>query len=114
MDSNDPALLGAKELAGLMSGATIMTRTFYGDPCTIELHENGRMSGRSGHTAEESDTGTWWLEDDVWCRQWKQWGYGDISKLRVSLNGNQISWWRPGGRLVDSGILHRKNSSLDS
>ena len=74
------------------------------------------MTGRSGHADEDCDIGKWWLEADVWCRQWKQWGYGDISKLRVSLDGNHVRWWRPrtGGRLVDSGILHRRNSGLDS
>jgi GntR family transcriptional regulator/MocR family aminotransferase len=109
-----PDLLDAEKLLEVMSGATIMTRTFYGDPCTIELHENGQMTGRSGHADEDCDSGKWWLEDGVWCRQWKHWGYGDVSKLQVTLSGEHIRWWRPGGRLVDSGILHRKNSSLDS
>lgn len=110
MDPRDPQLLNAEKLLETMRGATIMTRTFYSDPCTIELHENGEMHGRSGHADEERDTGKWWLEGDVWCRQWKTWGYGDISKLQVTLNGDHIRWWRPGGRLVDSGILHRKKS----
>jgi GntR family transcriptional regulator/MocR family aminotransferase len=110
MEPQDPQLLNAKQLQTAMSGATIMTRTFYGGPCTIDLHENGSMSGVSGHADEETDTGKWWLEGDVWCRQWQEWGYGDISKLQVTLNGNHIRWWRPGGRLVDSGILHRKKS----
>jgi len=108
MDPHDPQLLDAGELLENMRGATITTRTFYGAPCTIELHENGSMSGRSGHADEDCDTGKWWLEDDVWCRQWKHWGYGDISKLQVTLNGERIRWWRPGGRLVDAGILLRK------
>ena len=110
MDPNDPTLLDSQGLSAVMSGATIMTRTFYGGPCTIELSEDGRMSGRAGHEDEETDTGKWWLEDDVWCRQWKNWGYGDISKLRVSLKDDLIQWWRPGGRLIDTGVLQRKKS----
>jgi len=110
LDPEDPTLLGAKQLRDAMSGAIITTRTFYSDPCTIELHEDGSMSGRAGHSDEDCDTGKWWLEDDVWCRQWNQWGYGDISRLQVSLDGDHIRWWRPGGRLVDSGILHGKKS----
>ena len=108
LDPNDPTLLDAHQLGEIMAGATIMTGTFYGAPCTIKLHEDGTMSGRSGHANEDCDTGKWWLEGDTWCRQWKTWGYGDISRLRVSLIGEQIRWWRPAGRLVDSGILHRK------
>lgn len=110
MNPDDPNLLDATTLRETMSGATILTRTFYGVPCTINLHEDGSMSGRSGHADEDCDTGQWWLEDDVWCRQWKVWGYGDISKLRVSLDEDHLRWWRPGGRLVDSGILQRTKS----
>ena len=108
MDPNDSSMLGAEALREAMSGATIMTRTFYGDPCTIDLHDDGTMSGQSGHANEDCDVGKWWLENDVWCRQWKHWGYGEISKLRVSLDGDHVRWWRPGGRLIDSGILQRE------
>ena len=66
------------------------------------------MGGRSGYADEDCDTGKWWLEGDVWCRQWKQWGYGEISRLQVTLKGDHIRWWRPGGRLVDEGILRRQ------
>jgi len=110
LDPHDPALLNADQLAETMSGATILTRTFYSDPCTIVLHENGKMSGRSGHANEDCDSGKWWLEGDVWCRQWQHWGYGDVSKLQVTVKGDQLRWWRPGGRLVDVGVLHRKQS----
>jgi GntR family transcriptional regulator/MocR family aminotransferase len=110
LDPNDPALLNEQELQEIMAGATIVTHTFYSVPCTIELSEDGSMSGRSGYADEDCDTGNWWLEEDVWCRQWTQWGYGEISRLQVTLDDNHIRWWRPGGRLVDEGILRRKNS----
>lgn len=106
LDPNDPDLLTADTLNAVMNHATITTRTFYGAPCTIELHPDGSMTGRSGHNDEDCDSGRWWLEGDNWCRQWKNWGYGDISRLQVSLHGNHIRWWRPAGRLVDSGILN--------
>jgi GntR family transcriptional regulator/MocR family aminotransferase len=114
LDPNDPGLLDADDVGPVMSGATILTRTFYGAPCTIELHEDGSMTGRSGHTDEDRDSGRWWLEGNTWCRQWQQWGYGDVSKLQVSVEGDHIRWWRPAGRLVDEGILHRQKSPLDS
>ncbi len=105
VDPDDPNLLSADALVKVMSNATIATRTFYGAPCTIELRADGSMSGRSGHHDEDCDSGIWWLEGDIWCRQWQNWGYGDVSRLQVSLHGDHIRWWRPGGRLVDSGIL---------
>jgi GntR family transcriptional regulator/MocR family aminotransferase len=107
IDPSDPTLLNAEQLRHLMNGAIIVTHTFYSVPCTIELSKDGSMRGRSGYADEDCDTGKWWLEGDIWCRQWKQWGYGEISKLQVTLSGNHIRWWRPGGRLVDEGILHQ-------
>jgi len=110
LDPSDPTLLNESELREVMAGATIVTHTFYSVPCTIELSEDGSMSGRSGYADEDCDTGKWWLEGDVWCRQWQQWGYGEISRLQVTLNSDHIRWWRPRGRLVDEGVLRRNNS----
>jgi GntR family transcriptional regulator/MocR family aminotransferase len=114
LDPHDPNLLDAGKLHAVMSGATITTHTFFGDPCTIELHQDGSMSGRSGHADEDCDSGRWWLEGDVWCRQWKDWGYGEISRLQVTLDASRIRWWRPAGCLVDEGILHTTKTALDS
>ncbi len=99
-------IMSGDQLADLLPDATIYYKTFYGDPCTIELHKDGSMTGRAGHANEDCDKGRWWLEDDLYCRQWENWGYGEVSKLLVTINGNRINWWRPGNLLlVDSGIL---------
>lgn len=104
---------GASSLRGAalrkaMRGATLLCRTVYGDPCTIELLADGSMSGRAGSDGEDVDTGRWWVEGDLWCRQWTHWAYGEVSRLRVRLTGDRIEWFRPeGGALVDAGVLAR-------
>lgn len=91
-----------------MRGATLLCRTVYGDPCTIELAPDGAMSGRAGADGEDIDTGRWWVEGDLWCRQWTSWAYGEVSRLRVRITGDRIEWFRPeGGSLVDAGVLAR-------
>ncbi len=101
--ANDhPHRLDGTSMARLLPGAVIQYRTFYGDPCTIELHADGRMSGRAGYADEDRDEGRWWLEGDLYCRQWSRWGYGETSRLEVTLEDRQIRWWRPGGHLVDA------------
>ncbi|KAA9133226.1 PLP-dependent aminotransferase family protein [Marinihelvus fidelis] len=97
-----PNRVSGEQLARWLPGAVIHYRTFYGDPCTIDLHANGRMSGRAGHADEDLDEGQWWLEGDLYCRRWSRWGYGETSRLEVTLEGRQIRWWRPGGHLVDA------------
>lgn len=102
--------LKGKALTKAMRGATLLCRTVYGDPCTIELHPDGAMSGRAGVEGEDIDTGRWWVEGDLWCRQWTTWAYGEVSRMRVRLTGDRIEWFRPeGGALVDAGVLARSD-----
>ncbi|HVP85967.1 MAG TPA: PLP-dependent aminotransferase family protein [Rhizomicrobium sp.] len=91
-----------------LAGATFLYKTVYGDPCTIELREDGRMVGRSGYANEDRDTGRWWIEGDMWCRQWKAWAYGEVSRLYTRIDGDLIQWFRAegplAGRLIDSAV----------
>ncbi len=88
-----------------VAGATLLYKTVYGDPCTIELQENGTMTGRAGYANEDRDTGRWWIEDDRWCRQWTSWAYGEVSRFFVQVKRDQILWLNEAGRLVDSAVL---------
>jgi len=114
LNPGNPGLLAGKDLQITMQGATILYKTFYGDPCTIELLENGEMIGRSGHANEDCDRGKWWIEGDLYYRQWNHWAYREKTAFQVTLDGNHIQWWRPGGRLVDSAIIHTAESKLAS
>jgi len=114
LQAGNPNLLRGEDLQKTLPGATILYKTFYGDPCTIELLENGDMVGRSGHANEDCDQGKWWIEGDLYCRQWNNWAYKEKTAFQVTLDENHIQWWRPGGRLVDSAIIHTARSKLVS
>jgi GntR family transcriptional regulator/MocR family aminotransferase len=114
LDPDDPGLLDGAELKRILSGATLLYKTFYRDPCTIQLKADGRMVGRAGHADEDCDHGRWWVEGDLYCRQWKNWSYGEPGHYQVTLHGDVIRWWRPGGRLVDSAVIQKKDGQLDS
>ncbi|MEO1311251.1 MAG: PLP-dependent aminotransferase family protein [Pseudomonadota bacterium] len=95
------------ELLAACSGATLLTKTVYGDPCTIELHADGRMSGAAGAANEDRDEGRWWIEDGWWCRRWSVWAYGETARFRASLEGDRIKWFHADGRLIDWAVLKR-------
>ncbi|NND44253.1 MAG: PLP-dependent aminotransferase family protein [Xanthomonadales bacterium] len=114
LDPGDPQLQDGKQLKQLLPGATIIYKTYYGAPCTIELRPDGRMVGRSGHANEDCDTGRWWVDGDLYCRRWERWSYGEEAAYQVTLEGKHIRWWRPGGRLVDSAIIQVAERHLDS
>jgi len=88
-----------------LSGRSIHLDTVYGDPCTIDLLPDGRMVGRSGFADEDCDTGRWWVEGDLWYRQWQSWAYGDAVGYYTVLDGCAIKWFTPDGRLYNAATL---------
>lgn len=95
-------------LRAAMSGATILCRTVYGDPCTIELLEDGRMVGRAGYANEDCDKGRWWVDGTRWHRQWEQWAYAEPTAFFIVLDGERIKWFDAGHTQVDSAVIRRK------
>jgi GntR family transcriptional regulator/MocR family aminotransferase len=109
---NDPYLLQGDTLDRTFRGATIIYRTVYCDPCVLELHTDGTMTGRAGHANEDRDTGRWWCEGDRWFRQWDRWAYAEESSYYVTLQGQHIRWYNTDKHLVDDAILQRDSDRL--
>ena len=105
LDPRKGKWLSDRELKRILPGATILYKTVYGDPCTIELLRQGQMAGRAGYANEDRDQGRWWIEEGMWCRQWENWAYGEISRFRTRIEGGRIEWFNEQGRLVDSALF---------
>jgi GntR family transcriptional regulator/MocR family aminotransferase len=101
-----PCLQG-KALRRVMAGATLLYSTVYGEPCTLEIRANGDLAGVAGYAGEDCDQGHWWLEDDRWYRQWRQWAYGEAAGYRVVIDGGQVRFYGEDGFLVDAAVLTR-------
>ena len=107
LDNTAGERLQGEALSAAMSGATILCRTVYGDPCTIELKEDGRMIGRAGYANEDCDVGRWWVDGERWTRQWQQWAYGEPTAYFIVIEGERIKWFDSTQRQVDSAIIRR-------
>ncbi len=104
----DPvAPLRARALQGAMKGLRLLYNTVYGEPCTLELHPDGSMSGIAGVNGEDCDRGRWWVEGDHWFRQWQQWAYGEAAGFSVVIDGDQLRWYGEDGLLVDTAVILR-------
>jgi GntR family transcriptional regulator/MocR family aminotransferase len=84
-----------------MQGATLSSRTVYGEPFTIRLLPGGRMLGSAGADAEDQDEGRWWVGGNRWHRQWRSWAYGEPSGYLVRIHGDQIHLFNDRRQLVD-------------
>ena len=111
---SDAAALSGAAIKRAVSGATLLCKTVYGDPCTIVLLRNGHMQGRAGFANEEQDVGKWWIEGDYWCRQWSEWSYGEAARFRVIMNGDRIQWFNADGRLIDWAVIVRDKGKKPS
>ncbi|MCR6659537.1 MAG: PLP-dependent aminotransferase family protein [Asticcacaulis sp.] len=94
-----------------LSGSSFLYRTVYSDPCTIDLLPDGRMTGRAGYANEDCDTGRWWIEDGRWCRQWKSWAYGEVSRYHILIDDKRIYWLDEMHLIVDSAIYIRPDEA---
>jgi GntR family transcriptional regulator/MocR family aminotransferase len=97
--------LRGAELERRLKGSSIFLETVYGDPCTIELLPDGQMNGRAGFADEDCDTGRWWVEGDLWFRQWRNWAYGDAVGYYTVLDGTTIKWFNADRRLANRATL---------
>jgi len=97
-------------IAERLRGATLLYRTVYGEPCTMVLGPDGTLEGRAGFASEEVDSGRWWVEGDLWFRQWREWAYGEASGYRIAIRGDQLFWLDADGHQVDSAVIAARHS----
>ena len=89
----------------VMPDSTLLCRTAYGDPYSVEVHADGRLVGKAGYAHEDCDEGSWWIEDDHWCRRWKNWSYGETARFLTVLEGDQIRWYKDDLILFNRGVI---------
>lgn len=107
LDERTSTWLTADELAATMPNTTLLCRTAYGDPYSVEVHADGRLVGKAGYAHEDCDVGVWWIEGDHWCRRWQNWSYGETAKFLTVLEGDQIRWYKDDLILFNRGIIIR-------
>jgi GntR family transcriptional regulator / MocR family aminotransferase len=91
-----------------LSGATLLYNTVYGEPCTLKLAADGGLSGRAGYSGEDRDTGRWWVEGNLWFRQWQHWAYGEAMGMYTVIDGEQVRWFNSDGLMIDTAIIVRR------
>jgi GntR family transcriptional regulator/MocR family aminotransferase len=99
--------LDEHKLRKAVTGATLLYKTVYGEPCTIEIKADGTLRGRAGYANEDRDEGVWRIEGDLWIRRWKNWAYGEEAAFHVAVSGDNLHWLNKSGEKVDSALIAR-------
>jgi len=86
-------LLSNERLKQILPSVILECQMVYGVPCIIELIADGTMYGSTGGKNKEIDSGNWWIENGMFFRQWKLWGYGEIKGFYVIMDGNEMKWF---------------------
>ncbi len=94
--------LTGDDLRRAMSGATILYREVHGAPCTIEHLADGTMKGRRGYASEDSDTGSWRVDGELFYRKWDRWVYGEEKGYYIVIDGDKIKYFNSDKQIVDS------------
>ena len=65
--------------------------------------------GEGGHAqhGDDRDQGRWWVEGDLWCRQWQHWAYAEMAAFSVVIDGDQLRRYGSDGVLVDTAVVIR-------
>lgn len=103
--------LSATDLQAEFPGAVLLGTNTLGESYRIQLMQDGTMLGysRNDVDVDETDTGRWWLQGDLWVRQWRNWSYGRKASFYVVADGHRIKWFNEDGKLIDTAILAREN-----
>lgn len=99
--------LNESALRKAVTGATLLYKTVYGEPCTIEIMADGTLRGRAGYASEDRDEGVWRIDGDRWIRRWRNWAYGEEAAFHIAVSGDTLYWLNQAGERVDSALIAR-------
>jgi len=105
LDNASGQRLDGGEIAAIMPGSALVGITAYGDPYTVRIHAGGRIDIQYQNTAQDTDTGRWWIEGDRWCRQFTRSTYGEARGFYVMLDDTTIKWFDDSGYLIDTELF---------
>lgn len=80
-------ILSSEEIKKYFSGKTLTATANTGDQFTVTFFSNGKISARM-IGAEIKDTGTWYVEDNKYCRKFMKFTLGKLDCMQIVKDGN--------------------------
>lgn len=80
-DSSTPPLNG-RQIRALFTNKTLLTKDCFNIPYRITLQADGKLLGIS-ERENDIDEGYWWIENDRFVYQWRNWQFSDTRYITI-------------------------------
>lgn len=98
-----PGLTG-QEIRQLLTSHTLLTKDCFHIPYRITFQADGKLIGVS-ERPNDIDEGYWWVENDKFVYQWRNWQFSDIRRLTIVLDNGEIKRFDEDGYFVGEASL---------
>jgi GntR family transcriptional regulator/MocR family aminotransferase len=113
LDTAKGRQLSGSEIEAEFAGATVLWKDINGSPLYIHYQPDGLAKGRRGYSYESRGEGRWWVDGDMWYRQWERWFFGEPLGFYVVLDGTTIKLFEEDRTLSDIGVFLPAESAED-
>lgn len=98
-----PELTG-QEIRQLLTNHTLLTKDCFHIPYRITFQADGKLMGIS-ERPNDIDEGYWWVENDKFVYQWRNWQFSDIRRFTIVLDNGEIKRFDEDGYFVGEAKL---------
>jgi GntR family transcriptional regulator/MocR family aminotransferase len=114
LDTTRGRQLTGPEIEEEFAEATVLWKDINGSPLYIHYHGDGRAEGRRGYSYESRGEGRWWVDGDMWFRQWERWYFGEPLGFYVVRDGRTLKLFEEDRTLSDIGVFLPAESEAES
>ena len=87
-ECTEPPLTG-QQIRAMVTNKTLLSKDCFNIPYRITLQADGKMIGIS-ERPNDIDEGYWWVENDKFVYQWRNWQFSDIRYITIVFENNEL------------------------
>ncbi len=105
LDTAKGERLSGADIEQVFADATVLWKDINGSPVYVDYAADGSAVGRKGFAYEYRGNGRWWVDGDMWYRQWEGWYFGEPLGFYVVRDGASLKLFEEDCTLSDIGVL---------
>ena len=98
--------LNGQQIRALFTNQTLLTKDCFNIPYRITLQADGKLIGISDRP-NDVDEGYWWVENDKFVYQWRNWQFSDIRYITIVSEQGEIKRFDEEGYFIGEARIVR-------